>query len=167
MALIDCPECRTKISSLAVACPHCGLPLVCPECGHKHSPLAAPLVAPPKSHKQHLFNAILLASSLVAWSLVAWGIWKNLELRPEASPTMEEAIVSAPPAPVATPAPPPEAPPPEPTLSFAGSEVLGSMLVPSLAEAFLKMRERWKCGARPITCADSSRCKAYLAGRVR
>ncbi len=27
MALVDCPECGKRVSTLAVACPHCGFPL--------------------------------------------------------------------------------------------------------------------------------------------
>ena len=27
MALVDCPECSKQVSTLAVACPHCGFPL--------------------------------------------------------------------------------------------------------------------------------------------
>ena len=30
-----------KISSLAVACPGCGIPLGCPECGHIHPPVGS------------------------------------------------------------------------------------------------------------------------------
>ena len=27
MALVDCPECERRVSTLAAACPHCGFPL--------------------------------------------------------------------------------------------------------------------------------------------
>ena len=94
-------------------------------------------------------TTVVFASSLVAWSLVAFGLWKYFEVQSD-----ERRAVSAPPvAARAVPATPesvlPAAPmpstaesletaAPQPTLSFAGSEVLGSNLVPSLAEAFLK-----------------------------
>jgi len=27
MALINCPECKREISSMAISCPHCGIPM--------------------------------------------------------------------------------------------------------------------------------------------
>ena len=39
MALINCPECNSEISSHAETCPKCGMPiqyLACPFCGSKH-----------------------------------------------------------------------------------------------------------------------------------
>jgi ABC-type phosphate transport system substrate-binding protein len=149
MALIDCPECKKQISNHAVACPHCGMPLVCPECGHKHAPLEAPALDLPRPSRRHLMTAVVFASSLVAWSLVAFGLWKYFEIQSEerravsappvaahAVPATPESVLAA--APMPSTAESPEAAAPQPTLSFAGSEVLGSNLVPSLAEAFLK-----------------------------
>ena len=149
MALIDCPECKKQISNHAVGCPHCGMPLVCPECGHKHAPLEAPALNLPRPNRRHLMTAVVFASSLVAWSLVAFGLWKYFEIQSEgrravsappvaahAVPVTPESVLAA--APMPSTAESPETAAPQPTLSFAGSEVLGSNLVPSLAEAFLK-----------------------------
>ena len=50
MALIECPECRGKVSSSAVACPHCGFPVkvsradggpFCSYCGSQNDPSSA------------------------------------------------------------------------------------------------------------------------------
>jgi phosphate transport system substrate-binding protein len=149
MALIDCPECKKQISNHAVVCPHCGMPLVCPECGHKHVPLEAPALNLPRPSRRHLITAVVFASSLVAWSLVAFGLWKYFQVQSDelravsASPVPAHAVPATPEsvlpaAPMPSTAGSPETAAPQPTLSFAGSEVLGSNLVPSLAEAFLK-----------------------------
>ena len=147
MALIDCPECKKQISNHAVFCAHCGMPLVCPECGHKHAPLEAPALNLPRPSRRHLMTAVVFASSLVAWALVAFGLWKYFEVQSEerravsappvaahAVPATPESVLAA--APMPSTAESPETAAPQPTLSFAGSEVLGSNLVPSLAEAY-------------------------------
>lgn len=124
MALINCPECKNTISSVAVSCPHCGMPLVCPECGRKHPPLEERL--PPKPRQKSLRWAPL-GLALVAVPLLAWGLIWSISRTETPAPRRHAAPSAAAPA-LAE----------QTILRLAGSGEQGLRLAAALAEAFLK-----------------------------
>lgn len=132
MALINCPECKNTISSVAVSCPYCGVPLVCPECGRKHPPLEEPL--PPNRQLRKGIPRLVAGLALIAVPLLASGLyWKIAHT--------ESPVPPAPVPPVPAVAPPPTAAAPtlsETILRLAGSGVQGTRLAAALAEAYLK-----------------------------
>lgn len=118
MALIDCPECKKTISSAAIACPFCGVPLVCPECGRKHPPLE--MAVPVK--KEPSIRRLWVGLLLVAAPILASGIyWKIAHRAP--------AVAAIPASPASMPA--------ETVLRFVIPDALGPGLVSALAEAYL------------------------------
>lgn len=120
MAMINCPECKNTISSAAISCPYCGVPLVCLECGRKHPPLEERL---PPNPPQSPVRRLAVGLALIALPLLAWGLYWRISgtETPPASPPVAAPALSE-----------------QTILRLAGSGVEGSRLAASLAEAYLK-----------------------------
>ena len=86
MALVKCPDCQGKLSTLAKKCPHCGRPLKknelapCPECGEIIDSSADICracgfpIGKARSGKAGCGTAVILTLAVVLTSVVVLGI---------------------------------------------------------------------------------------------
>lgn len=163
MTLIKCPDCQNQISNLAMACPFCGLHFVCPECGHRHASLEAPLaVNLPLEIKTAHAKAKRVREKwlpMIPWlaillSFGAGALWVALkpssvpflsaveDQPPRDAPQPENAArpsSTSEPAAVIVPPPAPgtRVPKTEIILRLAGSKTIGAALAPALTAAYL------------------------------
>src|SRR4051794_10804138 len=66
MAFTNCLDCHREVSTLAVACPHCGRPL-------------ASVSAPPTAKQQGCVVAVLYVGAVVLPILGGWQLWSGIE----------------------------------------------------------------------------------------
>jgi transcription elongation factor Elf1 len=61
MALIDCPECKGKVSTEAMTCPHCGYPM-------------SSDASPKAKTKNNLWKCIQVGATVASFAMMAFGI---------------------------------------------------------------------------------------------